>query len=78
MGGFNMALNIKGFFNKGDDEELENENTDEVEEVGEVKRTDNEKTVICRNDFAIRGLRDTAGQGLQLRRDDLLAQADRF
>ncbi len=41
-----MALNIKGLFNKGDEEELENENTEEVEEAGEVKRTDNEKTVI--------------------------------
>ena len=43
-----MALNFKGFFNKDDDpdNELENENTEEVEEEGQVKRADNEKTVI--------------------------------
>ena len=42
-----MAFNIKGIFNKGEDEEeFENENTDVEAEEGQVKRVDNEKTVI--------------------------------
>lgn len=43
-----MAFNIKGIFNKGEEEEneFENENTEVETEEGQIKRVDNEKTVI--------------------------------
>ena len=43
-----MALNIKGLFNKGEDQEddFENDNVEEGVDEGQTKKVDNEKTFI--------------------------------